>query len=218
MCTMTAKQYGQFCGLARAMEIVGERWTLLIVRDLLLDSKRYTDLRISLPNITTNILATRLKQLEAHGLVVRRALPHPERGVVYELTDHGRELQPAVIALGRWGTRTMSEPRAGEITTTESRALSFHTAFRPEATAQAAIGYEVRMSDATFSLFVDVDRLTVEHGSHPSPDLIIEGRVGRPILDIMRGALPPDEALATRVVRIEGPSALLTRFAEIFRL
>lgn len=218
MRNMTAKEYGQFCGLARAMEMVGERWTLLIVRDLLLGPKRYTDLRHGLPSIPTNMLATRLKQLEAHGVVVRRALPHPDRGVVYELTDYGRELQPAVIALGRWGAQTMTEPRAGEIATVESRALSFHTAFHPDATSGAAIGYEVRMSDTTFSLSIDGDRLTVDIGPHPDPDLIIEGRVGRPVLDIMRGAMTPAEALADGSVHIEGPSVLFDRFAEIFRL
>ncbi|WP_425247598.1 winged helix-turn-helix transcriptional regulator [Streptomyces sp. NEAU-NA10] len=212
------KEYGQFCGLARAMEMVGERWTLLIVRDLLLGPKRYTDLRNGLPNIPTNMLATRLKQLEGHGIVVRRALPHPDRGVVYELTEYGRELQPAVIALGRWGAQTMTEPRTGEIATPESRALSFHTAFHPEATTGAAIGYEVRMSDTTFSLSIDGAGLTVETGPHADPDLIIEGRAGRPILEIMRGTLTPAQAVANGSVHIEGPSALFDRFAEIFRL
>ncbi|WP_331739238.1 winged helix-turn-helix transcriptional regulator (plasmid) [Streptomyces sp. NBC_00637] len=215
---MTVKEYGQFCGLARAMEMVGERWTLLIVRDLLVGPKRYTDLRNGLPNIPTNMLATRLKQLEAHGVVARRALPHPDRGVVYELTDYGRELQPAVIALGRWGAQTMTEPRTGEIATTDSRALSFHTAFHPEATCGAAIGYEVRMSDATFSLSIEAGRLTVETGSHPDPDLVIEGQAGRPVLDIMRGSLAPADAVAEGRVRIEGPPALLDRFVEIFHL
>ncbi|WP_081237155.1 winged helix-turn-helix transcriptional regulator [Streptomyces viridosporus] len=215
---MTVKEYGQFCGLARAMEVVGERWTLLIVRDLLLGPKRYTDLRNGLPNIPTNILATRLKQLEAHGVAVRRALPHPDRGVVYELTDHGHELQPAVTALGRWGARTMTEPRPGEITTTESRALSFHTAFRPEAAGEDTLDYEVRMADATFRLSVDGPSLTVGHGPHPDPDLVIETRAGRPVLDLMRGTLTPAEALASGSLHIEGPAPLLTRFAEIFRL
>ncbi|MGW4026183.1 winged helix-turn-helix transcriptional regulator [Streptomyces sp. NPDC005009] len=215
---MTVKEYGQFCGLARAMEVVGERWTLLIVRDLLLGPKRYTDLRNGLPNIPTNILAARLKQLEAHGVAVRRALPHPDRGVVYELTDHGRRLQPAVTALGRWGARTMTEPRPGEITTTESRALSFHTAFRPEAAAGETLGYEIRMADVTFALSVAGDRLTVVHGSHPDPDLIIETRSGHPVLDLMRATLTPTEALAAQSIAVKGPESLLTRFTELFRL
>ncbi|MFJ9657479.1 winged helix-turn-helix transcriptional regulator [Streptomyces griseoflavus] len=215
---MTVKEYGQFCGLARAMEVIGERWTLLIVRDLLLGPKRYTDLRNGLPNIPTNVLATRLKQLEANGVAVRRALPHPDRGVVYELTEHGQELQPAVTALGRWGARGMTEPRPGEIITTESRALSFHTAFRPEAAGEDTLSYEVRMADATFRLDIDGPSLTVGHGPHPDPGLTIETRAGRPVLDLMRGALPPAEALTSPDLHIEGPPRLLTRFTEIFRL
>ncbi|GAA3105799.1 helix-turn-helix domain-containing protein [Nonomuraea salmonea] len=130
---MASREYGQFCGLARAMEMVGERWSVLIIRNLLIGPQRFTDLHKGLPAIPTNILSTRLKQLEEAGLATRRALPHPERAVVYELTDYGRDLEPALVALGRWGARTLTEPRPGELITAESVAMSFHTTYRPEA-------------------------------------------------------------------------------------
>src|SRR5438105_14626994 len=104
---VAARTYGQFCGLARALELVGERWALLIVRDLLVGPKRFTDLRRGLPRIPTNVLSTRLKELEHNGIVRRRLLPRPASGVVYELTEHGRELEDIVLRLGLWGAATL---------------------------------------------------------------------------------------------------------------
>ncbi|MEO3889493.1 winged helix-turn-helix transcriptional regulator [Nonomuraea sp. B5E05] len=214
---MTAREYGQFCGLARALEMVGERWTLLIVRNLLSGPQRYTDLRKGLPAIPTNILAARLKQLEEAGLAVRRALPHPERAVVYELTDYGLQLQPALIALGRWGARTMTEPRPGEIVTAESVAMAFRTTYRPEAARDSIIGYEVRMGGFILHLQITDGALTVGVGSHPAPDLVVERLSDQGIHALMTGAKTSGQALADGSVRVEGDPELLHRFAETFR-
>ncbi|MDT7799983.1 MAG: hypothetical protein QOI78_3416, partial [Actinomycetota bacterium] len=96
----SARTYGQFCGLARALEIVGERWSLLVVRDLVLGPKRFTDLRNGLPHASTNILAERLRELEASAVIRRRKLPPPAAAFVYELTEWGRGLEPIVTELG----------------------------------------------------------------------------------------------------------------------
>src|SRR5688572_3869489 len=104
---MGKRAYGQFCGVARAVEMVGERWAMLIVRDLLVSPKRYTDLREGLPRIPTNILSVRLKELEDAGVVRRRVLPRPSGSVVYALTDYGTELEDIVLALGRWGAKSL---------------------------------------------------------------------------------------------------------------
>ncbi|MBE1531975.1 winged helix-turn-helix transcriptional regulator [Actinomadura algeriensis] len=214
---MAAREYGQFCGLARALETVGERWTLLIVRNLLSGPQRYTDLRKGLPAIPTNILSARLKQLEETGLVVRRALPHPERAVVYELTDHGRDLEASLIALGRWGARTMREPRPGEIVTAESVAMAFRTTFRPEAARGVTVGHEVRMGDFTLRVQVTDGSLTVGIGPHPDPDLVIERGPDGALRELMIGAKTPDEALGDGSVRVQGDPAHLRRFVEFFR-
>src|SRR5437764_13643685 len=100
---VAARTYGQFCGLARALELVGERWAMLIVRDLLVGPRRFTDLSRGLPRIPTNILSERLKELEDAGVVHRRVLPRPIGSVVYELTAYGADLEDAVKLLGRWG-------------------------------------------------------------------------------------------------------------------
>ena len=108
---MAKRAYGQYCGLARALEMVGERWAILILRDLMVGPRRYTDLRHGLPRIPTNILAARLRELEDSGLVARRILPRPSGAVVYELTDYGRGLEPArlVRPRSRLGRRSAGE-------------------------------------------------------------------------------------------------------------
>lgn len=107
---MAARDYGQYCGVTRALELVGERWALLIVRDLLVGPRRYGELAAGLPRIPSNILAARLKELQEAG-VLRRA-PR-SRVIVYELTDYGRELEPGVLALGAWGFKAMGRAARG---------------------------------------------------------------------------------------------------------
>jgi len=109
------KRYGQFCSLARAAEILGERWALLIVRELLLGPKRYSDLMEALPGISTNVLATRLRDLEDETIIRRRVTPPPTPATLYELTDDGIALKPAMDALADWGLRRLGAPSADEV-------------------------------------------------------------------------------------------------------
>lgn len=108
---MPRRSYDQYCAVARALDAVGERWSLLIVRELLRGPQRYTDLHADLPGVATDILATRLKQLEGDGLVERRRLERPATGMVYELTPRGRALRHVVEALAAWGLEALGEPR-----------------------------------------------------------------------------------------------------------
>ncbi len=109
-----AKRYQQYCPMAHALDLVGDRWTLLVVRELMHGPQRYTDLVDRLQGIGTNILAARLRDLEAHGIVARRTLPPPAASKVYELTDYGRELRPALRELALWGARSLGPPTAKE--------------------------------------------------------------------------------------------------------
>jgi len=106
-----ARRYEQYCPIAHALDLVGDRWALLVVRELMHGPKRYTDLVDQLPGIGTNILAARLRDLEHHGVVVRRTLPPPAASKVYELTDYGRELRPALRELALWGARSLGPPQ-----------------------------------------------------------------------------------------------------------
>ena len=105
-----AKRYEQYCPMAHALDLVGDRWALLVIRELMHGPKRYTDLVDRLHGIGTNILATRLRDLEAHGIVARRTLPQPAASKVYELTDYGRELRPAMRELALWGAHSLGPP------------------------------------------------------------------------------------------------------------
>ena len=127
------KSYGQYCALARALDHIGDRWTLLIIRELLIAPKRYSDIRAAVPAIATNLLAQRLRELESQGIIARRRLPPPAGATVYELTAMGRELEPAVLALIRWGRHWMMEEQPGQAFRPEWLALALRALVPPEA-------------------------------------------------------------------------------------
>ncbi|MFC4058620.1 winged helix-turn-helix transcriptional regulator [Planomonospora corallina] len=213
---MAKREFGQYCGLARAVEIVGERWALLIIRDLLVGPRRYTDLRNGLPRIPTNILSARLKEMEAAGVVHRRVLPRPDGSVVYELTDYGRDLEEAVMHLSRWGARSLGEPRPGEVVTPASMVLAMRNTFCPAAATGLNARYEVRMGEVVFHVCVADGGLSAGEGPLPDADLVIE--TGMAIKALMAGEITPREAVATGAVRIQGDPVLLERFAEAFAI
>src|SRR5688500_7981819 len=138
----TSRRYGDACGIPRALDRVGERWALMIVRELLLGPKRFTDLRAGLPNASPNVLAQRLRELEAAGVVRRRKLPPPAASRVYELTDWGMELEPVIVGLGRWGARSASRSREAELGV-DSLILSFRTMFDAQAAQGLRASYEL---------------------------------------------------------------------------
>src|SRR5690349_25163474 len=128
---MAKRRYDQYCALARALDVVGERWTLLIVRELILGPRRYTDLLGALPGIGTNLLADRLTSLEREGIVERDRLPPPAAAAVYALTEYGRGLEPAVIALTRWGSRRLRQPSRSDHFRPSWLGIAMLAAFRP---------------------------------------------------------------------------------------
>lgn len=211
---MAARDYGQYDGITRGLELVGERWALLIVRDLLVGPHRYGELAAGLPRIPTNILATRLKDLQAAG-VIRRA-PR-SRIIVYELTPYGRELEPVVLALGAWGFKALGDPREDQIITPDSMTMSLRTAFRPQVAASLpATAYGARIGPAELLVRVDGPTLDVTRGDGPV-DLAFAAGPG--IRRVFSGELTPDRAIATGVVEVlRGRAELLGRFADTFHL
>ena len=145
LCRMATKRsYGEACRFAYALDVVGERWALLVVRELLLGPKRFTDLRAGLPHASSNILSERLRELEQGGVVQRRKLPPPAASTVYELTEWGRELEPVVTKLGAWGARSPIPPDSQEIGA-DSIVLALRSLFDPEAAGE--IGRDLRAAD-----------------------------------------------------------------------
>jgi len=207
---MTSRSYDQFCGIARALDLVGERWGLLIVRDLILGPKRFTDLRRGLPGIGTNVLAARLKELERGGVVVRRTLPPPAASTVYELTDYGRELERPLLAVGRWGARSMGPRQDGQALRSEWLGVALKAFFRPEAAADLEAEIELRFDDGTLLARLDRGSLVVEPASPNGADLVLETEV-ETLIAYLAGADVPPAALAP-----QGDTALLERLPGIF--
>src|SRR6478736_1442629 len=141
--SVPTRAYHQYCGIARALELVGERWAMLVVRDLILGPKRFTELRHGLPRIPSNILSARLKELEESGIVRRRILPRPASGVVYELTPYGAELEEALLRFGRWGAKSLGDPQPDDVVTGDSLVLALRATFEPDAARDMDVCYEL---------------------------------------------------------------------------
>src|SRR5579864_5034346 len=165
---MAQRTYGQFCGFSRAVEVVGERWALLVIRDLLVGPKRFTDLHRGLPGIPTTVLTARLKELEQAGIVRRRILPRPDNSVVYELTDYGAELEETVVRLGRWGAKALGEPRPGEIITANSIIMALRATFHRERARGLTLSYELRLGEVVIHACIDDGKLALGEGPLPN--------------------------------------------------
>jgi DNA-binding HxlR family transcriptional regulator len=213
---MVKRSYGQYCGFARALELVGERWALLVVRDLLVGPKRFGEIQRGLPGIPTNILTARLNELEDSGLVRRRLLARPAKGVAYELTEEGAGLEEGVLAIGRWGAQYLGEPRPGETVTEDSIAMALRTAFRPEAAGKAKLTYLLKLGSVEVHACVGNGAVTVGRGPIAKPDLVIEA--GPALRLLMAHEISPGEAIKKRIVRLTGDPKLLDRFVRIFRI
>lgn len=211
---MAAREYGQYSGVTRALELVGERWAMLIVRDLLVGPRRYGELAAGLPRIPSNILATRLKELQEAG-ILRRA-PR-SRIIVYELTPYGRELEPVVLALGAWGFKTLGDPRDEQIITPDSMTMDLRSAFRPHVAAGLPpTAYAARFGAAELLIRVDGPTLDVARGAGPA-DFAFSA--GADIRRLISGELAPQQAIATGSVEVlHGHGRLLERFASTFHL
>ena len=167
---MDRRRYNQFCALATALDHVGDRWTLLVVRELLPGPRRYSDMRQGLPGIASNLLAARLHSLEADGVVARRRLPPPAASTVYELTDIGHELEPALLALMRWGSRWMTRPADGAVIRVSWFALALKALLDPGDLSGIAAEVELRTHDEVIHLRVSDGTIDVESSPVPDPD------------------------------------------------
>ena len=209
--------YGQYCAVASALDVVGERWTLLIVRDLFLGPKRYTDLRAGLPGIATDLLTARLRTLEGAGLVQRRTLPKPAPATVYELTDRGRLLGPALGALARVGFAFLDEPGEGTHMPPERLVLALRAAFDAGAVLDHRATYQLHLDDEPFYLLVDGAEIDVAPGSAPRADLTLRTD---PITltRLLRATDSPDDAVADGTLELEGSPGALDDFLAAFAL
>src|SRR5690348_8542942 len=148
------RTYGDRCGVARALDVVGERWALMVVRELLLGPKRFTDLRAGLPHVSADVLAQRLRDLEGAGIVDRRRLPPPYASQIYELTASGRALEPVLIELGRWGGANAPPPPEDMCMSVDAHVVSLRTLFDPVRAGDFAARIELRLGDERFGVTI----------------------------------------------------------------
>jgi DNA-binding HxlR family transcriptional regulator/putative sterol carrier protein len=210
----TMRTYGDGCAIALGLDLVGERWALLVVRELLLGPKRHTDLRRGLPNASPNVLSERLRELERAGVVRRRKLPPPAGSRVYELTDWGRGLEEIVLSLGRWAARSPSRPSDAPIGV-DSIALAFRTLFDAGAAQGLRASYEVRLGEDGFRVEVADSEIEVARGDADQPDATIDTDTGT--LDaVLWGGRSLADAQRAGKITIEGDKAAVERFVRLF--
>jgi DNA-binding HxlR family transcriptional regulator len=205
------RSYGQYCSIARALDLVGDRWTLLIVRELLLQGPcRFTDIKDGLPGVAANLLSTRLKEMEAEGLVTRRDAPPPVATMLYELTEAGLALEPVLRALGLWGLQCMSDDRPDD---------AFKGHWLAYAAAWFATDAEPSGPPALIQAIADGEpavielrkgRIQARVGRIHDPDAVVEGP-RRAVLGLLTGGLDLVQAKKLGLA-VRGKSQVVRRF------
>jgi DNA-binding HxlR family transcriptional regulator len=212
----TKRTYGDRCGIARALDIVGERWGLLVVRELLLGPKRFTDLRAGLPHVGPDILAQRLRELEQSGIVRRGTLPPPAGSRIYELTERGHELEPIVVALGRFGSVAPFPPGEAQIGV-DAVVIALKSLFAAGAADGLSASYELRLGEQSFRIDVADGRIEAVRGSAEAPEATIETDPGT-LASILWHGRKLEEARRAGDIAIAGDRKAVTRFVGLFPL
>ncbi|MEP6954370.1 MAG: helix-turn-helix domain-containing protein [Solirubrobacteraceae bacterium] len=210
------RNYGDRCGVARALDIVGERWALLVVRELLLGPKRFTDLRAGLPHVSADVLTQRLRELGEAGVVAHRRLDPPGAQQVYELTERGQALEPVVLALGRWGS-TAPLADAGAAIGPDALAVALKTQFDPARAGALDATFELRLAGQPFRARVAGGAFDVVRGRAELPDAVLEAEPGALAEVIWHGR---DLTTAVRAgdVAVTGRETRVRRFLTLFPL
>lgn len=212
---MKNRSYNQYCGLAYALDIIGERWTLLIIRELIAGPRRFKDLLDGLPGISTNLLSERLKHLEQQGLIRRRILPPPAGSTVYELAAIGQALERSLLELGRWGSQFVPPSAEGAtVLHVGSYALTLKTFFRPERARGLNETYALHIDNEVLQVRITDGAIRVQQGETHDADMILHADMPS-YLELLAGRLQPDEAISSGLIRIEGDPGALRRFLDI---
>jgi DNA-binding HxlR family transcriptional regulator len=196
------KTYGEFCSLAKSLDVVGDRWALLVVRELLLGPRRFTDLQDGLPGVGTNVLSTRLRDLEAEGIIERTVVPSPTPAVLYELTDDGRDLKPVVQAFSRWGARRLTRAGADDAVKPQWFVLSL-AANMPRERLDAGTSYLLDIDDELFTVRVGEHDLVATDATDDAPTATITGKL-RDFFGASKGDKRAAQRLATAGDRSAG--------------
>jgi DNA-binding HxlR family transcriptional regulator/putative sterol carrier protein len=212
---MSSRSYNQLCGLAYALDKIGERWTMLMIRELIPGPRRFTDLLNGLPGISTNLLTERLKQLEGKGIIWRHTLPPPAASTVYELTALGRSLEQAMLELGKWGSQFVPPSlETAAMLHLGSYALTPKTFFRPALAQGINETYALHIDGEVQQIRIAEGEISIQQGEPPKADAVFTTEM--PIyLGLLTGQINPDEAVAVGLVQVEGDRTALRRFVRI---
>lgn len=208
------RTYRDLCGIARALDVVGERWALLVVRELMFGPKRFADLHRGLPGMSQNVLTQRLRELEESGVLARRRALPPTTGLVYELTDHGRALEPVLLALGRWGSPLHPGPDSATELSPDALMVALRTTFDPTAAAGLDATVQLRLPGDAFLLTVHGQHLDAVRGVQPA-EAGLEGTV-RTVQNLVFDQRPLAEAVHRGDARVDGDAVLLARVLMTF--
>lgn len=204
------RSYKQRCGLAKALDVVGDRWTLLIIRELLIRGRcRYTDLRTGLPGIATNLLAERLREMEAQGILVREDAPPPIATSLFELTPRGRELEPAILQLGLWGAPLLAVAAKGDVLQPHWLVLPLRTLLVDRKPDDPDINIELRAGGEPISICARGGEISVRLGRADRPDAVVTGKPEK-ILQLFAGKMTLPGAVSAGI-QWEGAAEILHR-------
>jgi DNA-binding HxlR family transcriptional regulator len=211
----TTRTYGDGCAIARGLDVIGERWALLVVRELLLGPKRYTDLRRGLASASPNVLSQRLRELEQAGIVRRRKLPPPAGSRVYELTEWGLALEDTVMSIGQWAARSPTPPSDAPIVSADSIVLALRARFDTRAAEGLRADYELRLGEDRFRVQVADDQIEIARGGADRADATIETD-NDTLGAVLWGGLPLADAQRSGALTIGGDKAAVKRFVRLF--
>jgi DNA-binding HxlR family transcriptional regulator len=204
------RSYGQYCGVAKALDVIGDRWTILIIRELLIRGAcRYTDLKNGLPGIATNLLSDRIRELESAGLIRREDAPPPVAATLFQLTEAGQELYPVVDAIGRWGVRYMIEPAEGDEFRGQWFTFPVSYFLRDRDPGGPPVTIELRAASSPVVVEVSGGSARTRLGPAAAPDLVLEG-APQLILALFSGGLTAAE-VADLGLEISGDTSVLQR-------
>jgi DNA-binding HxlR family transcriptional regulator len=224
--SVTRATYGQYCGLSRAIEMVGERWGLLIIRDLLVSPKTEAELSRGLPLIPARLLSMRLRELTFSGVITpvdgsagadaEDADGDSGAGRRYELTEYGRALEDTVLALGRWGAMALAAPRPEDVVTEDAVLSALKSTYHRDAAKDVTMTVELHVGGVVVHTVVDAGRLELHRGPTSDADLVVYA--GLELKALLNGDLTPADALESGDVTVTGSPDLLDHFVEMFHL
>lgn len=209
------RTYSDGCGVARALDTIGERWSLIIVRELVFGPKRFTDLRAGIPGASPNVLAQRLREMEDSGVLCRRRLGPPAGAHVYELTAWGRGLEPVLLALGRWDAASPLPP-AGPLLSFDALMLWQRTAFDAAAAGRFSACFELRTDGDVFAVRLARGRIDVSRGAAREPDATVEADL-ETMIAVLRRECALAEAVDCGRLKVTGDAGVLERFIHALR-